>query len=378
MHSTTEEIISFLFTAAVAELDIPIELAEAAVFEYEQVGNWLGKSGDDWAIYPQGSFRLGTVVQPNGPSGEYDIDLVCLWSGAPEDLAPPSLKERVGQMLNGYMEWQGEQQQTGPAECVSGRRCWTLRYPDQGFHMDVLPATPDAAMPRIRLTDETVTEWKYSNPIGYSHWFRNRSEELTGLLAKEARRANVEEVPEWRVRSTLQRLVQILKWHTAGYFADHPDDRPPSILITTLAAQAYGGETGLFPATLDAVRRIGDFVELRDETWWVANPVEDRENFADKWYEHPDRARHFRTWLADITDLLEGIADWRGRGIPGVVNRLEEGFAARGLIRKAARQLGTGSREIREAGGLAMSGAGLLTKGPGVTVRRHTFYGDSQ
>jgi len=28
-------------------------------------------------IYPQGSFRLGTVVRPDTRTGEYDIDLVC-------------------------------------------------------------------------------------------------------------------------------------------------------------------------------------------------------------------------------------------------------------------------------------------------------------
>jgi hypothetical protein len=277
------------------------------------------------------------------------------------------------------MEWKADQQaDDGPAECTPGRRCWTLRYPGEGFHMDVLPAAHDTAPPSIKLTDETITEWMYSNPIGYSLWFRARSEELTRLLAKEARRANVAEVPEWRVRSTLQRLVQVLKWHCAGYFAGHAEDRPPSILLTTLAAQAYRGETGLFPAALDAARRMGDLVEQRDGRWWVANPAEGRENFADKWNDYPDRPLQFRAWLTEITDLLEAIAQMRGQGIHRLVDRLEEGFAARGLIRKAAQQLGRSSREIREAGGLAMTSVGLLTKGTGVTVRPHTFYGDSR
>jgi hypothetical protein len=378
MHSSAEEIISLLFTTAIAQLDIPADLAELAVLKYEEVGNWLGKSGDEWAIYPQGSFRLGTVVQPSAPYGEYDIDLVCLWGGAPAGLAPSVLKAKVGSMLDSYMEWKADQQANdGPADCTPSRRCWTLRYPDEGFHMDVLPAAHDAP-PSIKLTDETITDWMYSNPIGYSLWFRARSEEMTRLLAKEARRVNVAEVPEWRVRSTLQRLVQVLKWHCAGYFAGHAEDRPPSILLTTLAAQAYHGETDLFPATLDAVRYMGDLVEQRDGRWWVANPAEGRENFADKWNDYPDRPLQFRAWLTDITDLLEAIAQMRGQGIHRLVDRLEEGFAARGLIRKAAQQLGRSSREIREAGGLAMTGAGLLTKGTGVTVRPHTFYGDSR
>lgn len=70
MLSSIEEIISFLFTNAVTELDIPAELAELAVLKYEEVGNWLGKTGGSgWEIYPQGSFRLGTVVQPSPRMG---------------------------------------------------------------------------------------------------------------------------------------------------------------------------------------------------------------------------------------------------------------------------------------------------------------------
>jgi hypothetical protein len=377
MLESAEEIISFLFTGAVTELDIPDALSELAVIKYEEVGNWLGKTGgEDWAIYPQGSFRLGTVVRPPDPDGEYDIDLVCLWGAAPGDLIPAVLKDKVGFMLTDYMDWKGRQQTAdGPAECVPSRRCWTLRYPDEGFHMDVLPAAPDA-LPSIRLTDETVSDWYYSNPIGYAQWFRGRSEEMIRELAKAAREANVDDVPEWRVRTTLQRLVQVLKWHCAAYFSGQPDDRPPSILITTLAAQAYRGESNLFAATLDAVQRMPSLVEQRDGRWWVANPAEDRENFADKWNDYPQRRLLFRAWLADITELMETIAEMRGQGIHRVVERLEESFAANGLIRKAAQQLGTGSLEIREVGGLTMTGTGMLTKTANVPVPKHTFYGD--
>jgi hypothetical protein len=378
MLESAEEIISFLFTGAVTELDIPDTLSELAVIKYEEVGNWLGKTGgENWSIYPQGSFNLGTVVRPADPDGEYDIDLVCLWGAAPGDLDPQMLKDKVGAMLVGYMTWKSDQQAAdGPADCVPSRRCWTLHYLDEGFHMDILPAAPDA-LPSIRLTDETIAGWCYSNPIGYAQWFRSRSEEMIVKLAKAAREANVDDVPEWRVRTTLQRLVQVLKWHCAAFFADQTDSRPPSILITTLAAQAYRGESNLFAATLDAIQRMGSLVEQRDGRWWVANPAEGRENFADKWNDYPERRQHFKTWLATITELMETIADLRG--LHHVVNRLEESFGGSGLIRKAAGQLGSGSLAVREAGGLAMTSAGLLTTKPvDVPVRRHSFYGHSR
>ncbi len=382
MLGSIEEIISFLFTGAIAELDIPPDLYELAVLKYEEVGTWLGKTGGDgWEIYPQGSFRLGTVVRPSGTHAEYDIDLVCLWGDAPHDITPPVVKDTVGEMLQRYLDWKtGQQTGDGPADCVSSRRCWTLTYPSDGFHMDVLPAVPDDGNPppAIRLTDVALGDWQYSNPIGYAAWFRSRSEEMVRMLAKMAREAYVADVPEWRVRTTLQRLVQVLKWHCATRFADDPRDRPPSILITTLVAQAYRGEQDLFTATLDALRRMGGLVENRDGRWWVANPVHDQENFADKWNEYPQRRAKFLAWLREVTELLETVGRMHGQGIHPVVERLEEGFTAGGVIRKAATGWGQGSRQVREAGGLAMTGTGLLTKTTAPSTPRvptHTFFG---
>ena len=71
-------------------------------------------------------------------------------------------------------------------------------------------------------------------------------------------------------------------------FATDPDNRPPSILITTLAARAYRGEVDLFTATRNALAGMGDFIENRQGRWWVPNPAHEEENFADKWNEEPD------------------------------------------------------------------------------------------
>ena len=65
-----------------AGLDIPPELAEEAILEYEEVGAWLNDETSALhqyspRVYPQGSFRLGTPVRPLRPEDEFDIDLVC-------------------------------------------------------------------------------------------------------------------------------------------------------------------------------------------------------------------------------------------------------------------------------------------------------------
>ena len=42
------------------------------------------------------------------------------------------------------------------------------------------------------------------------------------------------------------------------------------------------------------------FVEYRNGKWWVANPVDDGENFADKWNEYPERREAFLEWVKKV------------------------------------------------------------------------------
>src|SRR6266446_9243628 len=65
-----------------AALDIPPALYEAAVLRYTDVTAWLSAEDSPLVqynpeIYPQGSFRLGTMVRPIFRPDEFDIDLVC-------------------------------------------------------------------------------------------------------------------------------------------------------------------------------------------------------------------------------------------------------------------------------------------------------------
>ncbi|MDT5029069.1 MAG: hypothetical protein QOE61_5495, partial [Micromonosporaceae bacterium] len=295
---TMEEMLSMLLRGAVETLDISPHLHRIAVEGYQEVGAWLADNGGDrWRIDPQGSFLLGTVVRPTTAAGEYDIDLVGRYAIDKENITQAELKQIVGEMLYGYIDWKKTQNEgDGPKTCEPRRRCWTLSYPDYGFHLDVLPAIPDLDQPPhgIRLTDVQLLRWQRSNPVGYASWFRTRSElNRRGLEAAAKRHINVADVPEWDVRNTLQRLVQVLKWHCMLRFASDPDDKPPSILITTLAAHAYDGEQDLFTAIPDAATRMAEFIENRNGVWWVANPAHEEENFTDKWNEYQQRRIKF-------------------------------------------------------------------------------------
>jgi len=376
---TMEEMLSMLLDGAVETLDISPHLHQLAVDKYEEVGSWLAENGSPgWRIYPQGSFRLGTVIRPNTPTGEYDIDLVCRLPIAKESTTQAELKERVGRMLRAFMRWKQQQgHDDGPASCKATRRCWTLGYPDDGFHLDVLPTIPDLEKPPtgILLTDKQLHEWQHSNPIGYANWFRTRSQ-LDSHLVEARRHPNVADVPDWDTRSTLQRLVQILKWHCMLYFADDPDNRPPSILVTTLAARAYTGQRDLYIGAREVLSRMGDFVEPRDGKLWVPNPAHEEENFADKWNEYPERRAAFVHWHNDLSALLDDLARLQGKGLKVLATRLSESFTPE-AVQRSVQVYGERLHRQTATGAHRMGVGGLLTTSAvaGPRVRPHTFYG---
>lgn len=298
-------------------LDLPFALQAEAERQYHLVGEYLSDQSvlADWDIYPQGSVRLGTVVRPLVGGAGFDLDMVCRIEIAKESTTEAELKERVGKALTAYVE--ANITATGaPEKCEPSRRCWTLYYPSD-FHMDVLPAIPDVeALPTgILLTDKQLCYWQRSNPIEYATWFRQQMEQQFNrrrkMLATEARKS-IDAIPEWQVRTTLQQVVQVLKRHRDVYFLDDPDDRPPSILITTLVARAYEGEEDLFEAVLTTLRQMPDYIEIDAKGHGVVmSPVAD-ENFADKWAEYPEREEKFRSWMQKVTADLEGAANQRG------------------------------------------------------------------
>jgi hypothetical protein len=303
-------------------LDIPDDLADEAIAKYEAVAAWLGDEDSplrqyEPQLYPQGSFRLGTPIRPLAARDEFDIDLVCRLNIAKESTTQKELKDRVGDRLKADGELRSILEER--------RRCWQLLYGDR-FHLDVLPAIPDAERPgtSIILTDRELVRWQFSNPIGYADWFYARMgpqvAELREAMARAAS-ASVEDIPVWRVRTPLQRAVQLLKRHRDLRFSPDADDRPTSIIITTLAARAYRGQPQTYEALLDLVRTMPAHIENRDGTWWVANPVHPAENFADKWNEKAGRKVAFENWLRAAEADLLAMGEREGDAAPAIATR---------------------------------------------------------
>lgn len=375
-----------LLRLTVAALDIPADIRAAAVAEYEAVAAWLRDSwpGVAGEIYSQGSIRLGTIVTPVTEACDYDLDLVCrLW--LTKDVSKRELKRIVGRALRHYIATRTP----GSIRLKEGKRCWTLIYPGQRFHMDVLPAIPNDEVEdspdAIWLTDRQLVRWQPSNPIGYANWFAGRmTDETRRLLLAEAavRGIDVEQVPADSVKTALQQTVQALKRHRDLHFEDDPEHAPASIILTTLAAQAYTGGASVFEALVEVTALMPELVERQNGVYVVANPVLPEENFANRWRNVPERAEAFFDW-AEVAH-----ADFSGLGNRFGLDHLVEGLGTnlgREPANRAARGYGARMRDRQQAGRLTTSPAGLLTTtaltgalGTRASARpnpRHTFHG---
>lgn len=368
-----------LLGTSIAGFEVPEDVYLRAVARYQDVGAWLAnywvESPVDGLVYPQGSFSLGTVVQPIDPRGEYDVDLVCRRDIAKEATTQAGLKLDVGTGLRLYVGSGPD----GSSTRSEGKRCWTLDYPREPFHMDILPAIPNAeGVPNaILLTDKDLGAWQHSNPIDYAAWFRGRMRQEFIRLSEAraiAKRMDVADVPAWTVKTTLQRTVQALKRHRDLSFAERPEDRPASIIITTLAGMAYGSGGSLYEVLTDVAAKMPGLVERRDGVYWVENPVHPEENFADRWRRHPGRDRRFFEWIEQAQADFAGYGE--ERGVDKVLEKVARTLGA-GPARFAGRIAGSGVATARDAGLLSIGATGLFTPPVGRPTPQHRFHGDA-
>lgn len=331
-------------------IDIPYSAYEKAEARYKDLGEWFGRKEAKCHafaphIYSQGSFRLGTVIRPVDDDGEYDLDMGCrLRLGVRKSThTQQQLKELVGADLEDYRVARGIKEKK-----EEKHRCWRLKYADTlKFHLDTVPSIPET-FERRRLIKEAVIrsgapdelamlvanftgaitdnrmsnyrfiddDWRLSNSEGFALWFESRmklAKTLMESLALQAKAAQVDELPAYRWKSPLQRCVQLLKRHRDMVFADDPDGKPASIIITTLSARAYQGEAEIGDALGAILSTMGTLVN--PTTPRIPNPVNPAEDFSDRWSD-PACHQHnlelkFRFWLEKAQLDFEAIGKER-------------------------------------------------------------------
>jgi hypothetical protein len=309
-------------------LDITQAQHELVEERYTAVANQLSQTGSILSpfrpeILPQGSFLLGTMIRPIMEDDELDVDLVCRLTGKKSEWVQKNLKEAVREQLlynnEHYKRMLDEE----------GNRCWTLIYSGDKFHLDILPAIignnnhinlneksfrnldkVDLENISLRITDKrefnydiepNPNYWLKSNPFGYAAWFKDRSNinQLRKVLLSES----VTPLPGYKkIKEPLLRIVQILKRHRDIMFGGD-DHKPISIIITTLAARAYNKEANIIQALVNILDTMHLYINKiysekhKKEIWYIENPVNSEENFADKWPDEIKKEENFFEWL---------------------------------------------------------------------------------
>lgn len=287
-----------------------------------------------------------------------------------------------------------------------GRRCWTLDYAETAnYHMDILPSiigegyflleksmsASDASYDEIaiRITDKLRPDyiyetnpdlWLQCNPFGYAKWFFQRA--TLSLTKAFSLNEAVRPVPAYqKEKLPLQRVVQILKRHRDMMF-NGDEHKPISIIITTLAARAYQKETDIIGALVSVASNMVHGIEERWDAAkgkpmkWIANPVNDQENFADKWVEKPQKEANFYRWIKQLQQDLNKLTMDAG-GLHIIQENLQRALGRRDVERAFA-NYGDSLRTKREAGkAFVNTVSGALATG-GTAIKNHNFFGSDE
>lgn len=380
LSTDQESQLSELLSEVVKTLDVPPELLREAIERYDDLGSSLAGWADDrggaaWTIYPQGSILIGTTVRPARPSGEYDVDLVCVHGVERDSVTKDELKKLVGDALQEYVDTLEGQKPV----LSDGKRCWTLVYPGQ-FHMDVLPAVPRTSRSDtgIWITDRHLWNWLESDPKAYADWFWKKSRQFDDARAVLAKRAasTVEEIRPELVRTPLQRAVQVIKQHRNVHFERFPELRPPSIVLTTLVAQTYDGTSSVYEAVRKAAETMHAFVRLSDSGPSVPNPVCD-EDFAERWRSVKGAVEAFGVWQRKLREDVREYAESRGNMVR-LGHSLKRSLGDRPVDQAFSSRAGS-TLARRQRNELSMAPSGLLVAGSGMPSARpipdHNFFG---
>ena len=380
MMTQQEQALGTFLSKIADELNISQTMQEKAVKSYNAVGQWLGAGITyDVKIMPQGSMNLGTVIRPIDDSDDYDMDLVCLLRNG-QNLPLQEIKEIVGNRLKEHKVYARILEE-------EGKRCWTMQYEE--FHMDILPCVPRTTYfvepyhTDIKLTHKIADGWyeeKFSNPYAYHTWFETRMMDILMGQKREFAIKNemeIDKVPTYKMRTPLQKVIQLLKRHRDICFKNNSDDAPISIIITTLAAHAYNGEIDVYEALCNILAKMPEYIKCQNGVYWVGNPVMVEENFADKWQTESSKRDAFFKWLAQAQkELISNPLSCYG------INTVAEQYKqvlGHAPVDRAVRSLGNDMLSARQNGKLYINGlnGGISTtpQAGSKPVKEHTFFG---
>lgn len=344
-----------LFKNVFEKLDISQTMYDNATDKYHNIAKLLEDKGLNAFIYPQGSFRTGTVVRPykDGKDKDYDLDFICQIYGSKENFYPKDLKDSVGDILKDDGRYS--------SKLIEYDRCWTIKYADIydgiGFNIDIVPATletqsyiemliqsgieSEKANKAVAITHKENSEyiWISTNPAAYAEWFEEKNKMAFSSFIYKRKASifeehkllynSIEEVPDYKVKTPLQRSIQILKRHRDIYYdrSNANNYKPSSIIITTLLAEIASYTNGtdeifqFLNFSVEELRNMHPYFlsdtlpnpskilasmisRIGENKWEMKNPVSPEDNLLDCWDN--ETADLFFKWLEEVkNDLLD-------------------------------------------------------------------------
>lgn len=353
----------------ISQLDITPTMYQNAVSKYKRIAIFLENNGIDADMYPQGSFALGTIVRPyvKDPDAAYDLDFVCQLRITRDDLSAAAVRRKIEDVLSSSDLYGGK--------LTVYDKCLTIEYADVGgvgFSIDIVPAADENVDNKTRLRSKSKNprlidtaiaipkhcdknyNWITNNPKGYRAWFESINAPFQAFSRAQYRQrlfeenhsvfASVEDIPGELDRSSMQRVIQILKHHRDMYYSklrNGDDIKPISAIINTIVARissSFSANLSVFDL-LNAV--LGEFatyaerqtlteenfaarhqgktvIDRRSGKWTIENPANPEDNLADQWNQDPSIPQHFFRWTKAVReDLVDSIhlgdEDFRAR-----------------------------------------------------------------
>lgn len=385
-----EEKLNILFDKLAEELNITKTMLDRAETAYTALSNHIKGHNTDWnvVVYPQGSFELGTVIKPLNSQEQYDVDLVVLVKSP--NFNAYNLRAEILELLKKHGRYEGDIENKKP--------CIRIQYSDSAqFHMDIACAkeikSTDLSIDIARFDGVSDYYYELSNPKGYIKWFKQVTQlkrfqkEQRVILEKAS--TEVEELRLSHMRTPLQKAIQILKRHRDIYFSQkhNSDDRPSSIIITTLCAKAYENTYGTFDnrniylTIVNMLNTFPQYLQLKNGEYYLENPSNPQENFLNKWNSNQNLITAFNSW---ISQAREDIINNPEQFIENDPNKLQhvllESFGEV-EVRKALDEYGKAFSEIASNGNLkydSKTANVILGSSLGTAYNAHTYFGGDE
>jgi hypothetical protein len=340
---------------------------------YESVKDWI--ENDEvffkpykYDVYPHGSVRILTTVKPL-ETDEFDLDVaVHILNTATH--TPQRIYNELKRVIEKYALKHN-------LIFEAKNRCVRLNYAGD-YHMDILPGVQENTVDpdKIKIPDRSLGAWVSSSPRGYSKWFLATCNLATESLLERAIKTENLPADNFKYKKPLQRAVQLIKRYRDLYFQGNASYKTSSIILTTIAGQFYQGEDSIFNTIDNIITSIHSKINAPFSRLKVLNPVNQDEDFTDKWDSEPEYYSAFKSFAMKLYN------DWQT--LKTDVGVIEEGVILKRLfgedIFKRAQSKQAKVIEDRRNNNLlgVTRSSGVLssinTKGSS-EVKQNTFYG---